>query len=160
MDTIKPTNYYKKPSPEIKHLYYLLSKQYYSKADIFLKSIKNNLLAKNFVCSKNSYARHIFIEEPYWLAIVKWGKGAKTPIHGHPDLAFVYILNGVLKVRDYSHPPLKLSGVKQYKSGDYIYQKKGKAGCFDNGVHSVYAKSDGLSLHFYSDNPVKGVLFE
>ncbi len=159
MDAIKPINYYKKPPPEIKHLYHLLSKQCYLKAAVFLKSIKNNLLSKDFVCNKTSYARHIFMEEPYWLAVVKWGKGAKTPIHGHADLTFVYILSGILKVRNYSHPPLKLGDVMHYKSDDYVYQK-GKLGYFDNGIHSVYAKSDSLSLHFYSDNPAKGVLFE
>lgn len=78
---------------------------------------------------------------------------------GHPDRAFIYVIKGQLMCKDFDKNPLtKLrSSTLVDRSCQYSNDVKGK---MDNYIHQISAIESSLSLHFYSDNPVKGEVFD
>ncbi len=108
---------------------------------------------------KNSYVRNIISNTgDYWLAILKWDKGVKTAIHGHPQQSFLYILDGEFTINNYQSNMSLIDSIV-LKTRDYYYHN-GKVDKLDNAIHSIESHRQSLSLHFYSDDPRKGIIFD
>lgn len=113
-----------------------------------------------FFMQKDSYVRHILsTQDGYHLMLVRWDKGAKTVIHGHPWQMFVYLLFGELLIENYDNASLSTINETICQPDDY-YIHHGDANRLDNAIHRVIVKKPSLSLHFYSDDPQKGVVFD
>jgi hypothetical protein len=90
---------------------------------------------------------------------LNWDKGAITRIHGHPDHTFVSVIKGHLFCKNFAKNPLIELASSEIDSGNYRYNK-GIQGKMDNYIHKINAKESSVSLHFYSDNPAKGEVFD
>lgn len=92
--------------------------------------------------------------------VARWDQGAVTPIHGHPQFAFVYVLEGQLQMEHYRETDqgLLLTETVIRSKGQHIYAA-GDANCYNNAIHRVTALSPSLSLHVYSDDALKGKAF-
>lgn len=124
--------------------------------EVLVKEIK----VKNLSFDKGNYARNIIIDNSsYWLGLLYWDQDAITRIHGHPEQAFVYVIEGFLSCKNFDKNPLTKTGSKELSSGEYCYSK-GIKGKMDNYVHQIKAKQKSVSLHYYSDNPAKGEVFD
>ncbi len=115
--------------------------------------------------SDDSYVRN-YIGKDYetgWEALVmSWKKGNKTTIHGHPSFANYTILSGEILIEtfDYIDNCLKPIGEYRVKSGVSFYAF-GESDKFDNHIHRLTCLSDTAhSLHIYSDDARKGMVFE
>ncbi|HIE55688.1 MAG TPA: hypothetical protein EYP90_10985, partial [Chromatiaceae bacterium] len=55
--------------------------------------------------------------------VARWDKGAATPIHGHPHLAFVYLLEGRLQIDNFDqhNGQLHLRETVVLEPGDHIW---------------------------------------
>ncbi len=109
-----------------------------------------------------SYSRTILYRDPSGFEAIaaRWSKNAITPIHGHPQFAFLYLISGALSMDLYAHNDslLTKTGSRILKPGEYFYSK-GTAGTYDNAIHQVSADLDSLSFHIYSDNALKGEIY-
>lgn len=112
--------------------------------------IKSELNLAQLISIKNGYTRNILSQRNgFWLSILNWDSGVETPIHGHPDFAFVYVVSGEI-----IHTPYKESS-ENIQAGKYFYNIE-KNGKFDNFPHKINIKKPTMSLHFYSDDGRKG----
>ncbi|SFV54234.1 Cysteine dioxygenase type I [hydrothermal vent metagenome] len=131
----------------------------YEKAINEFESIKDKLDLDSLPIVKNGYSRTIIsIKDNYWMSLLRWDSNITTAIHGHPDLAFVCVLAGSIKNIAYQNNPLKEVDSKDYQVGEFFYAK-GPKGKFDNAIHQLVIKKPSLTLHFYSDDARKGILF-
>jgi quercetin dioxygenase-like cupin family protein len=91
----------------------------------------------------------------------RWSKGAVSAIHGHPMFAFYYLLEGELSVENFEKDGagVRKTGTRRYNPGQYFCMH-GNAGVFDNGIHRVTAVQESLSIHIYSDDAMKGEIFQ
>jgi hypothetical protein len=87
-----------------------------------------------------------------------WDEHAKTPIHGHPKVFFVYLISGELEIFNYSNDTLENPQKTTLQKGDCNTQQ-GISNEYNNNIHRVNAKKHSLSLHFYSEDPKKGQVF-
>ena len=124
---------------------------------------KYQLRPDDFPFQKKSYTRSIMIKEDsgFEIALVRWDKGARTPIHGHPGFSFTYVIEGHLQeklfVREGDH--LLAVDTTHYSAGDYAYQHEHNQR-FDNAIHQMTAGDKCLSLHIYSDDAMRGEVFQ
>ncbi len=108
------------------------------------------------------YSRNILLrtDSGAEIMVARWDQGASTPIHGHPQFAFVYVLEGQLQMEHYRETDqgLVLTETIVKRKGQHIYAA-GTANRFDNAIHRVTALAPSLSLHVYSDDALKGKSF-
>ncbi len=136
----------------------MLKNNNYNDAVSVIKKISHNIKTEDFELVKNSYIRYIISNtDDYWLSILKWDKGVKTSIHGHPQQSFLYVLDGEFTINNYKSDTSLISS-KISKTG-YYYHCNGKVNRLDNCIHRMESNIECLSLHFYSDDPRKGIVF-
>lgn len=146
-------------SSALVELHNLLKTTEYKKAVKLINSIKKELKITNFNKHKNYYVRHIVLNtDNYWLLVLRWDGQVLTPIHGHPKTSFIYILSGEFSINNYRDDGTTLIDTVSAKTGDY-YHYEGSTDSLDNAIHSIETHTEGLSLHFYSDDPRKGTVF-
>ena len=97
--------------------------------------------------------------------ILHWKKNSKTPIHAHPNFAYYKILSGKCLMTFYKKKEdgsLVKTSQKYLSTGDSLhsYEKKEKKMTFTNLIHKVECIKEGFTLHLYSDNALKGKIFE
>ena len=113
----------------------------------------------DFPLDASTYSRHILSKKDgCWLLLIHWDKNVSTSIHGHPERAFVYALEGLMEIESFSVNPLQSLDKNTVQPGEY-FDSEGTSGQFDNAVHRVHAIQQSLSLHYYSDDPTKGIIF-
>ncbi len=116
----------------------------------------------DFPHAPHCYSRNILMrmESGAEVMIARWDQDAVTPIHGHPQFAFVYVLQGQLQMEHYhdTDQGLLLAETIIKNKGQHIYAA-GIAGRYDNAIHRVTALTPSLSLHVYSDDALKGKFF-
>ncbi len=138
----------------------LLKEEKYALA---IKQINTLMLEINWetlLFDPHNYTRNIIINnEHYWLSLLNWDKSAITRVHGHPDQAFMYVIKGQLLCKNFDNNSLLATNHRLFNKGEYQHNK-GIKGRMDNYIHQISAKEKSLSLHFYSDNPSKGVIFD
>ncbi|WP_456446522.1 hypothetical protein [Thiolapillus sp.] len=109
------------------------------------------------------YSRSILYRHPEGaeIMVARWDVGARTPTHGHPQYAFVMVLQGCLQMEHFTDTPngLHLTETLVKHTGEHIYAA-GREGCYDNAIHRVTALQPSLSLHIYSDDALKGICFD
>ena len=141
----------------------LKSKKYDDILD-HIKDLKKEIKKIHFPHNKSTYSRHILSKKDgFWLLLIEWDKGVSTSIHGHPDQSFVYLIKGSLEVTSFETEPLVLTDKKPLHEDEYLFHDQSNDGFddeFDNCVHQIHSKTKSLSLHFYSDDPRKGVVFD
>jgi hypothetical protein len=138
----------------------LLNAEKYALAKEKIQVLANQIAFDKLPFEQCNYTRNIIIDnQQYWLGILNWDKGAATRIHGHPDHAFVAVIKGHLCCKNFAKDTLLELGSSEIVSGDYRYNK-GIKGRMDNYIHQINAKESSVSLHFYSDNPAKGEVFD
>lgn len=112
---------------------------------------------------EGGYSRNIMVcsSSGAELMVARWAEGARTPIHGHPDFAYYHLLGGRLGVEEFTlekgQPVLKNSLIMN--TGDFFSQE-GVPGRFDNCIHRITALEESFSFHMYSDDGLKGQLFQ
>ena len=140
----------------------LLKNKKYDQAIAKIKQLCKAAKNVKFPLNKGGYTRNILSKKDgYWLSFLHWDKDVITPVHGHPDQAFVYAVDGNIEIKNYQQEnkrPLTLQGTTSLDKGDFIYSH-GEAERFDNAIHQISTKEQTLTLHFYSDDPTKGKLF-
>ncbi len=116
----------------------------------------------DFPVMRHSYTRTSLLREKtgFEIMMARWDKGAATPIHGHPRYSFLYLIEGELSERFFIRENKKLMEVStlNYKAGDYSYHN-GDPGTFDNAIHRITAIKASLSIHIYSDDALKGEVY-
>lgn len=151
---IHPTNF------DFENLCMLLSEQQYTSAVTQIKTLTTQISLDALHFDKHSYTRNIIIDnKDYWLGLLYWDKSAITPIHGHPECAFVYVVAGQLTYKEFDKNPPSERSVSTLSADEYC-QNNGIKGKLDNHIHQMSANEKSLSLHFYSDNPSKGEVFD
>lgn len=117
---------------------------------------------EDFPHAPHCYSRNILLhaDSGAEVMIARWDQGAITPIHGHPQFAFVYVLQGQLQMEHYrdTEQGLVLTETIIKHEGQHIYAA-GIAGRYDNAIHRVTALTPSLSLHVYSEDALKGKSF-
>ena len=110
----------------------------------------------------NSYTRNILYRDANGsqVMVARWDKDASTAIHGHPQYTFVQLLKGRLLVDTFESGKegLQMRHSAVINPGQHLYHV-GKAGRFDNAIHRVKALQHSLSLHVYSDDALKGIIY-
>ena len=141
-----------------------LKNKQYEDAVPHIVNLKKEIKKINFPHNKSTYSRHILSKKDgYWLLLIEWDEDVSTCIHGHPEQSFVYLIDGSLEVKSFETEPLVLIDKKPLHVDEYIFHDQSNHSFddkFDNGVHQIHSKTRSLSLHFYSDDPSKGVVFE
>tara|TARA_Y100000780_G_scaffold231670_1_gene258031 strand:- start:6212 stop:6667 length:456 start_codon:yes stop_codon:yes gene_type:complete len=104
---------------------------------------------KEYCCFCNeSYKRNlVFRNEQFEILILCWEKGQKSEIHNHPKNGCVLkILSGELleNVFDIQNDKLSLTKESTLKKDDISYMEG------SNGLHSIEAIHNTVSLHVYS----------
>ncbi|WP_456380003.1 cysteine dioxygenase [Thiolapillus sp.] len=116
----------------------------------------------DFPLAPHCYSRNILLrtDSGAEVMIARWDRGAVTPIHGHPQFAFVYVLQGQLQMEHYrdTDQGLILTDTLVKHKGQHIYAA-GIADRYDNAIHRITALTPSLSLHVYSDDALKGKFF-
>jgi predicted metal-dependent enzyme (double-stranded beta helix superfamily) len=122
----------------------------------------HQLLREDFPVMKNYYTRTVLLKEQsgFEIMMARWDKGAVTPIHGHPEYALMYVIEGQLSEQLFLPEEDRLMKVStlNYYPGDYSYHK-GDSEQFDNSIHRLTAVTNSLSLHVYSDDGLKGKVY-
>lgn len=134
-----------------------------------VKSIIGQLLAgfnpnrKYFPLMENTYSRTILcsVENQLEIMVARWDKNTLSSIHGHPGFVFEYLIDGRLMIENYERNRgnlIKTSVITQ-QPGEYFCDQ-GIEGRFDNAIHRIIAVEQSLSLHVYSDQGLKGLVFQ
>jgi len=120
------------------------------------------LSISDFPLIAGGYSRTILYRDHsgFEAIIARWSKNAVTPIHGHPQLAFVYLISGKLSMELFEKNDNQICKTKTriLRPGEHFFSK-GTAGTYDNAIHRVTAAVDSLSFHIYSDDALKGETF-
>jgi predicted metal-dependent enzyme (double-stranded beta helix superfamily) len=122
------------------------------------EKIKQQLHLQDLPVLDNGYTRNILESNNGWLAILKWDKNSKTPIHGHPDFAFVYVVQGEIINASYNLQEGSLASPKRIGKGEYFYST-GDKNKFNNAPHRIATQQPAITLHFYSDDGKKGTIY-
>ncbi|SHN89913.1 Cysteine dioxygenase type I [Bathymodiolus heckerae thiotrophic gill symbiont] len=155
---IQNYNYKHSTDFDFENLCELLAAENYNLTVEKIQTLEVSALVLPF--SEQSYTKSIIVDnKQYWLGLLNWDKNATTCIHGHPDFAFVYLISGQLSCKIFDKNPLIARQSTILNQGEYQYNK-GIKGKMDNYIHQISAKEKSLSLHFYSDNPSKGEVFD
>jgi len=140
-------------------LYSQLQNKDYENALEQIELLKQEIKNYDFPLDASTYSRHILSEkEGGWLMLIHWDENVSTSIHGHPERAFIYVLDGSMEVENFQLNPLRGLNKRLVEPGQYFYND-GLVNRFDNAVHRVKTKQQTLSLHYYSDDPTKGNIY-
>lgn len=125
--------------------------------------VSSKLLSVNqFPLAEKGYSRTILYRGScgFEIMIARWSKMAKTPIHGHPGFALIYVIEGQFEEESYvkNSEEIVSAGQHQLSSGAFAFDG-GVEGRFDNSIHQITAVTEGLSLHIYSDDALKGEIY-
>ena len=124
-----------------------------------IELLKEEIKDYDFPLDASTYSRHILSKKDgCWLLLIHWDKNVSTSIHGHPERAFVYVLDGLMEIEGFNVNPLQSQNKYIVRPGEY-FDSEGLSDQFDNAVHRVHAKEQSLSLHYYSDEPTKGMVY-
>ena len=142
-----------------------LKNKHYEDVLPYINDLKKEIEKIDFPHNKSTYSRHILSKKDgYWLLLIEWDEDVSTCINGHPQQSFVYLIEGSLEVKSYETEPLVLTEKKPLHEDEYIFHDQSNDDQsnddYDNGVHQIHSKTQSLSLHFYSDDPRKGVVFD
>ncbi|SFV85049.1 Cysteine dioxygenase type I [hydrothermal vent metagenome] len=124
-----------------------------------IKILAQEIESKNLYFDKGNYSRNVISNNDCWLGLLCWDKGAITRIHGHPEQSFIYILEGSLSCKSFDKEVVTELHSNKLKNGEFRYNK-GIKGKMDNYIHQISATQKSISLHYYSDNPTKGEIFD
>ena len=117
---------------------------------------------EQFPLAENTYSRTILYREPcgFEVMMARWSKLAKTPVHGHPGFSLIYVIEGKLWEDTFvkNKEVIVPAGNQQFSRKDYAFDG-GVEGRFDNSIHQITALTEGLSLHIYSDDALKGEIY-
>ncbi|SMN11475.1 Cysteine dioxygenase type I [uncultured Candidatus Thioglobus sp.] len=144
---------------DFKALADLIDKAQYEQAAECIKTLATTIDLDNLAFEQKNYTRSIIIDDKYWLGLLNWDKSAKTRIHGHPEHAFVYVVKGHLLCKNFDKEPLTELSSSNLSTDEYRFNR-GVKGALDNYIHQISAEVPSVSLHFYSDNPSKGEVFD
>lgn len=124
---------------------------------------RHPLSLNDFPRIEGTYSRTILYrhENGYEAMAARWSKGALTSIHGHPPFVFYHVIEGTLKIDNYTRTETGLtpSSTLVLTNGNGFHAR-GKPGRFDNSIHQVRADEETLSLHIFSDDGTKGQVFD
>ncbi|GEM_PF-5712568 len=116
----------------------------------------------NYPHAPHCYSRTVLYHHPQGaeIMVARWDAGAVTPVHGHPQYAFVLVLEGRLQMEHFkaAGEELQLTDILVKNAGEHIYAA-GEHGRYDNAIHRVTALQPSLSLHIYSDDALKGICY-
>jgi hypothetical protein len=147
----------------IDEIHNLLKNRKYNRVADKIKQLCKEAENVDFPLNKGGYTRNILSKKDgYWLSFLHWDKNVLTPVHGHPDQAFVYAVKGDIRVRNYERndtKPLVHTETATLANGEFFYSH-GEADRFDNAIHQISTTKQSLTLHFYSADPRKGKLFK
>ncbi|MEL6813974.1 MAG: hypothetical protein AAFP03_04060 [Cyanobacteria bacterium J06598_3] len=93
---------------------------------------------------------------------MRWDQQAKTSVHGHPQFSFYYVISGIFEIELFDRTAagdLYTREIQQLLPTESTWFQ-GEAGRYDNCVHRVTCLEAGLTFHVYSDDALKGVVFE
>lgn len=93
--------------------------------------------------------------------LIKWSEGAISSVHGHPSLAYYYVLKGECEMDFYekiSPSEIRYTKTQKFKAGDCIW-KQGESGHYDNMIHRVRVTKECYTLHLFEGNPINGEVF-
>ena len=159
MTKISNYNYHHKGNFDFGQLSNLLISKDYELSSGRIKDLYEQIKPEDFSLEKGGYSRNVISHtDDYWLGILRWDKGVKTPIHGHPEHAFFYVLEGELLCSNFRKDPLLVTDSRVLSKGEYCYSC-GTKGRLDNSIHQISAQKPSISLHFYSEDPSKGECF-
>ena len=103
-----------------------------------------------------------FKKVSYESLIITWGKGASTPIHGHPPISFYKVLSGKFRMHFYSstkqYGKLIYKGYQDFSVNESIYKIR-KKHHYCHFIHKVECLEPGATFHLYSGNAQRGVAF-
>jgi hypothetical protein len=137
-----------------------LQQQKYPEAIAEFNKIKDKLPLDNLPFCKNTYSKNVLSnKDGFWLSLLHWDSDYKSTIHGHPDLAFYYIVDGKMINTTFDNHPLKMNNSQTINAGDFFYSI-GEKGALDNGIHELQTMKKSISLHFYSSDPSYGIVFD
>lgn len=157
---IQNYNYTHATNFNFKALCELIVKQHYDLAAEQIKALAVEVDTDALPFDAQCYVRNIIVSNGnYWLGLLNWDKGATTRIHGHPEQTFMYVIKGQLSCKNFNKNPLIEVSSSEVKGGEYQHSS-GIMGKMDNYIHQISAKQPSLSLHFYSDDPSKGEVFD
>ena len=130
---------------------------------VVISFLNNFQLRRNdFPLTKGSYSRTLLFrgQNRLELMIARWDQGTKTPIHGHPDFIYEYLLEGLFQIESFKKKGYAVTKIANniQQSGD-VFSFRGLNGRFDNAIHRITALKESLSLHIYSDDASKGEIF-
>lgn len=144
---------------DFKQLYDLLLNKKYERATAKIKLLCEQVKLEDFPLAAGAYSRNVIPNiGDCWLGILRWDKDSQTPIHGHPERSFFYVLQGELACFYFQKDPLLMTSTQSFAQFEY-YHGHGVRGEMDNFIHRISAKQPSISLHFYSDDPSKGEFF-
>lgn len=109
-----------------------------------------------------SYARTILYrhENGYEAMAARWSKEALSSVHGHPSFVFYFVIQGQLRIDNYSLAPSGLNCTETIiLTNGQGFHARGEEGRFDNTIHQVHADEETLSFHISSDDATKGAVF-
>ncbi|NYT28214.1 hypothetical protein [Candidatus Thiodubiliella endoseptemdiera] len=145
---------------DFKVLCELLANEQHGLAVEQIKVLAQEIESKNLYFDKGNYTRNIIRDnKDCWLGLLCWDKGAITRIHGHPEQSFIYILEGSLSCKSFDKDALTELKFREINNREFRYNK-GIKGKMDNYIHQISATQKSISLHYYSDNPMKGEIFD
>ncbi|MCK5896165.1 MAG: hypothetical protein KAG20_05130 [Cocleimonas sp.] len=141
----------------------LLKNKKYNQAVDKIKQLCKAAKQVDFPLNKGGYTRNILSKKDgYWLSFLHWDKDVITPVHGHPDQAFLYAAEGNIEIKNYERKdkkPLAFKDTESLSQGEFTYSH-GEMDTFDNAIHQISTTEQSLTLHFYSADPTKGKLFK
>jgi hypothetical protein len=136
----------------------LINNRQFEEAIASFNQIKNQLNLENLKTITGGYSRNILSTKNGWMTLINWDSDAITPIHGHPDFAFVYMVSGELINSPYDKQNNTLQKSSTIKAGEYFYDS-GEKNQLDNSPHMLQANTPAISLHFYSSDGRDGKIY-
>lgn len=94
--------------------------------------------------------------------VMRWDQQSKTSIHGHPKFSFYHVINGMFEIELFDKTAtgqLYTKEIQQLRPADSTWFL-GDSCCYDNCIHRVTCLEPGLTFHVYSDDALKGTVFE
>ncbi|MGD1865204.1 MAG: hypothetical protein ACFB0D_11670 [Phormidesmis sp.] len=105
---------------------------------------------------------HMPIDPLFEALVMRWDEQSKTSIHGHPKFSFYHVMSGVFEIELFDQ---SAAGNLHHKESQQLMPTdstwfSGNSRCYDNCIHRVTCLEPGLTFHVYSDNALKGAIFE
>lgn len=107
-------------------------------------------------------AAHVPEEAVAEALAMRWDQQVKTSIHGHPQFSFYYVISGVFEIELFDRTTagdLYTRELQQLLPTESTWFQ-GEAHRYDNCIHRVTCLEAGETLHVYSDDALKGIVFD